>query len=193
MTPTITITKIDHDSWWGYYVGDKLYGYNDYYSFSDAEVKKEAVLQAIDSGLIASRKDPINVVLEHHTDWPELVQHPDLAELMIEEFSSELPPTLTQLKAWVRGHIRDWTAAEASPELGCQHVRTMRVNAKADDRQYHVVSHLEVERDGYAPYLDGICHGDYVELTLCLDCGNVISREFPVSDEELREAFGLDK
>jgi hypothetical protein len=81
----------------------------------------------------------------------------------------------------------------ADDKVECQHVRTMRVNAKADDRQYHVVSHLEVERDGYAPYLKGICHGDYVELTLCLDCGKVISREFPIGDEELREAFGIEE
>ncbi len=105
MTPTITITKIDHDSWWGYYIGDKLYGYNDHYNFSDAEVKKEAVLQAIDDGLIASRKDPIEVVLEYHTDWPELVQNPELVEMMLDVFSSELPPTLTQLKAWIKGHL----------------------------------------------------------------------------------------
>jgi hypothetical protein len=105
--PKITITKIDHDSWWGYYIGDTLYGYNDYYNFSDAEVKKEAVLQAIDDGLIKSRKDPIDVVLEHHTDWPEFEQNPDLLELMVDEFSSELPPTLTELKTWIKEHLND--------------------------------------------------------------------------------------
>ena len=105
MTPRITITKIDHDSWWGYYIGDELYGYNDYYNFSDAEVKKEAVLRAIDTGLVKSRKDPLEVVLERHTDWPELAQNPEIVELMTDEFSSELPPTLTQLKAWVKANI----------------------------------------------------------------------------------------
>lgn len=108
MTPSITITKIDHDSWWGYYIGEKLYGYDDYYNFSDAEVEKEAVLQAIDGGLITTRKDPLAIVWEHHHDWPELRDNEMLQEQLIDEFSSDLPSTLSELKAWIKEHS-EWS------------------------------------------------------------------------------------
>lgn len=96
----IVITKIDHDSWWGYYIGEKLYGYNDYYNFSDEEVEKEAMLQAIDQGLIKSRKekDKLNIVMDYHIDW-EFVSD-DVYEAGFEEFSRQLPETLTEFKQW---------------------------------------------------------------------------------------------
>ena len=106
-TPQITITKIDHDSWWGYYINDTLYGYNDYYNFSDSEVKKEAVLQAIDEGLIKKRSDPLEIVFEHHTDWPEFAANTDLAEVVVQQFDNELPATLTAFKAWIAEHAND--------------------------------------------------------------------------------------
>ena len=96
--PSITITKIDHDSWWGYYINDDLYGYDDYYNFSDKEVKLEGVLKAIDAGLIKNRKSPLDIKFEHHTDWAFM--NSDLFELGFEEFSSALPQTLTELKNW---------------------------------------------------------------------------------------------
>ena len=103
-TPSITITKIDHDSYWGYYIGDKLYGYDDYYNFSDDEVRKEAVLQAIDDGIIKTRKDPIETKLVYHTDWPGMGdpsnEGRDLYNEMMSEFSRSLPSTLAELKIW---------------------------------------------------------------------------------------------
>lgn len=98
--PKIVITKIDHDSWWGYYIGENLYGYNDYYNFSDEEVEKEALLQAIDNGLIKSRKekDNLNIVMEYHNDWEFMTN--DLYDAGFEHFSSELPETLTEFKQW---------------------------------------------------------------------------------------------
>lgn len=104
--PTITITKIDHDSWWGYYIGDKLYGYDDYYNFSDDEVRKEAVLQAIDDGIIKTRKETIETPLVYHTDWPGMNdtegagRDRDLYDEIMSEFSNSLPSTLTELKTW---------------------------------------------------------------------------------------------
>lgn len=100
--PVILVTKIDHDSWWGYYINDTLYGYNDYYNFSDDEVKKEAVLRAIDEGVLRNRKDPYELRFEHHHDWPEYTDAS--SEAALEEFDSHLPPTLTELKQWFRDH-----------------------------------------------------------------------------------------
>lgn len=98
--PVILITKIDHDSWLGYYIGDKLYGYNDYYNFSDDEVKKEAVLQAIDDGILKNRKDPHEIRFEYHTDWPEYTS--EAGEEMYDEFSNHLPESMAELKQWLR-------------------------------------------------------------------------------------------
>lgn len=102
--PSITITKIDHDSYWGYYIGDKLYGYNDYYNFSDDEVVNEALLQAIDDGIIKTRKDPIEIKLVYHTDWPGMSDpgagDRDLYQEIFDEFGRGLPDTLKELKSW---------------------------------------------------------------------------------------------
>lgn len=106
-TPQITITKIDHDNWLGYYIDDALYGYNDYYNFSDGEVQKEALLQALDRGLISKRTDPLDVVWDYHTNWPELVNNDQLYDIMLNTFSSELPASLADLKGWVSVHADD--------------------------------------------------------------------------------------
>jgi hypothetical protein len=74
----------------------------------------------------------------------------------------------------------------------CVHARTMQVSAKADDRQCYRVPHLGIDTDSYAPQIDGLCHGDYVDFTVCLDCGTVISMVSPVTDEDLYEAFNMD-
>jgi hypothetical protein len=73
----------------------------------------------------------------------------------------------------------------------CKHERVMHVNAKADDRQQYRVPHLDIDKDGYAPQIGELCHGDYIELTICLDCGTVIGLDVPISDEMIFEAFDL--
>ena len=80
-----------------------MYGYNDYYNFSDDEVEKEALLQVIDEGLIKTRKDLITINFEYHTGWPEFqverADRNDLYDMVMDEFSSYLPKTLTEFKA----------------------------------------------------------------------------------------------
>jgi len=88
----IIITKVDHDSWWGYYIDDHFYGYNDYYNFSDDEVKKEGILRAMEAGIISKRSDA-EVVLQHHTDLPGYSYEAD-DEL---KNRGDLPATLTEL------------------------------------------------------------------------------------------------
>lgn len=73
----------------------------------------------------------------------------------------------------------------------CNHERTMTVNARADDRQWYLVPHLDIDRDGYAPLLNHNWSGDYIRFTICLDCGVVTSLPFPLSDSDLRFAFGI--
>lgn len=96
-TPSITITKIDHDSWWGYYIGEELYGYNDYYNFTDYEVELQARMNALEQGIINKPKDPLDIKLVYHTSWDF---DDDLFEEAWEEFSGHLPDTLTEFKQW---------------------------------------------------------------------------------------------
>ena len=42
------------------------------------------------------------------------------------------------------------------------------------------------EHSGYLPYVDNICGGDYIEFSVCLECGQV-QGNFPVSDEGINE------
>lgn len=73
----------------------------------------------------------------------------------------------------------------------CKHERVIYINAKADDRQNYSVPHMGIDREGYAPHIDGLCHGDYIVMTVCLDCCTVTGMQ-PVSDEELYEAFDME-
>jgi hypothetical protein len=73
----------------------------------------------------------------------------------------------------------------------CKHARVLHVNAKADDRQEYRVPHLGIDREGYAPRIGELCHGDYIEFTVCLDCGTVVGLDVPMSDEMIFEAFDL--
>jgi len=96
----IVVTQIDHDDWLGYYIGEKLYSYGEYSSFSDNEVEKEVILRAIDDGLIKDRKevDKLNIIWNSHQDWDCMTD--DLYDVGIDNFSNELPETLTEMKNW---------------------------------------------------------------------------------------------
>lgn len=76
----------------------------------------------------------------------------------------------------------------------CEHSRTLQVSAKASDCQVHAVPHLDIEREGYAPRIDGLCSGDYINFTVCLDCGVVTSMplDLVADDSDLYEAFDIE-
>lgn len=76
----------------------------------------------------------------------------------------------------------------------CQHTRVLQVSAKASDCQVHAVPHLNIEREGYAPRIDGLCNGDYINFTVCLDCGVVTSMplELVAVDSDLYDAFDIE-
>jgi hypothetical protein len=73
----------------------------------------------------------------------------------------------------------------------CKHERVIIMSAKADDRQGYAVPHLAIDKQGYAPFIDGLCGGDYVELTVCLDCGTVVNFK-PMDDGAVYEAFEIE-
>jgi hypothetical protein len=63
----------------------------------------------------------------------------------------------------------------------CASVRLLDISAKASDCWGWTFNGQE--SDGYAPHVNGFCGGDYLDTTLCLDCGK-IQGEFPVEFEE---------
>lgn len=73
----------------------------------------------------------------------------------------------------------------------CEHKRILNISSKADDRQFFRIPHLNREIQGYAPYIKELCGGDYVHLTVCLDCCIVLQMK-PISDEELLEILDYE-
>lgn len=71
-----------------------------------------------------------------------------------------------------------------------QSQRLLLVNAKCSDLCQCIYQGKDADRetDGYVPYNLNVGGGDYVEFTVCLDCGQV-QGTFPVPEEATAEAF----
>jgi hypothetical protein len=70
----------------------------------------------------------------------------------------------------------------------CEHKRTLHVGAKASDMQNYSVPSLDLEHQGYAPMILGLCGDDYIDFEVCLDCGVILGLE-QLTDEVLIERF----
>lgn len=66
--------------------------------------------------------------------------------------------------------------------------RVLRISAKCSDLCFASVPHLGIDHDGYAPHIDGIGGGDYIDLEIDLDTGKVIGLK-PITDEQLKIAI----
>ena len=64
----------------------------------------------------------------------------------------------------------------------------MKLNAKCSDATFVEVPHLGLEKEGYMPRVAGLGGGDYINLTVCLDCGQLQGFD-KVDDEDLRDAL----
>ena len=58
----------------------------------------------------------------------------------------------------------------------CDSERILELNAKCSDRCSANLG--EGSSEGYAPRITGICGGDYINPSVCMDCGKV-QGEFP--------------
>lgn len=69
----------------------------------------------------------------------------------------------------------------------CQSTRILEVSSKASDLHSWSIGNYGCE-DGYLPDDFGIGGGDYIDFSLCLDCGKV-DGEFPlpVTEYELNQ------
>ena len=68
----------------------------------------------------------------------------------------------------------------------CESPRIARISAKHSDAFQIQVPHLDIDIGGYAPRIAGVCGGDYMRLSFCLDCGKIQGFK-PISDQELCE------
>jgi len=60
----------------------------------------------------------------------------------------------------------------------CKSERVLSLSAKCSDMCGYNLG--DKSDHGYAPYVNGICGGDYIEFDTCLDCGQ-IQGTFPAS------------
>jgi len=71
----------------------------------------------------------------------------------------------------------------------CYHNRIASVSGRTSDCCYVAVDHLNVDRDGYVPSDIGIGAGNYIDFVYCLDCGKIISTDFPIPEDVVKEAL----
>ena len=68
----------------------------------------------------------------------------------------------------------------------CDSGRLIMISGKCNDAASMSIPHLDFDHHGTTPHI-GLCDGvggDYLELTICLDCGKIQDWE-PKTDEEL--------
>jgi hypothetical protein len=71
--------------------------------------------------------------------------------------------------------------------MGCQKCgskRVLFVSGKCNDLCF--VEYDDVEKDGYVPDHLGIGGGDYIEIEVCMECGQ-LQGEWPKDDESIKE------
>lgn len=66
----------------------------------------------------------------------------------------------------------------------CKSDRIFSLNSKSSDMNNF--TYMGAEGDGYCPDVEHICGGDYIFVTVCLECGK-IQGDFPVHSEALEE------
>ena len=75
--------------------------------------------------------------------------------------------------------------------MSCTHDRTIKINAHSSDLNFVSIPHLNLEKEGYLPYIEGVCGGDDVDMEICLDCGTVVGFH-KMTDAEVKSAMKGD-
>jgi hypothetical protein len=65
-------------------------------------------------------------------------------------------------------------------------MRVLKIRAKVNDRCSTQIPHLGLDHEGYPLGIQGICHGDYIDLEIDLDTGKILNYK-TVSDETLKD------
>lgn len=78
--------------------------------------------------------------------------------------------------------------------MSCSHCgssRKMSIYGHSRDCNAWAVPHLNVENEGYAPKIPGICYEDDIDITFCLDCGMLYDFS-PIPDTKLKEILKIN-
>jgi predicted nucleotidyltransferase len=77
----------------------------------------------------------------------------------------------------------------------CGSTRILSVGAKASDCQswYYEKNGEQVgsKEQDYAPHIQSVASGDYIDMEFCADCGQIQNFE-PIAESDLEEYFGID-
>lgn len=79
--------------------------------------------------------------------------------------------------------------------MSCSHCgssRKMSIYGHSKDCNNWEIPHLKIEDDGYAPNIPGVCGGDDIDITFCLDCG-MLYHFTPISDSKLKEILNIEE
>jgi len=57
--------------------------------------------------------------------------------------------------------------------MTCECRRLLSIGAKCGDR-CTVIWPDDSQNADYAPYIDGLCSGAYIDLQVCIDCGKLV-------------------
>lgn len=69
---------------------------------------------------------------------------------------------------------------------GCCSDKIFSISAKSSDCNDY--SYKEEQRQGYVPHNLNIGGGDYLEIAVCMDCGQ-LQGSFPVNEEDINALF----
>jgi hypothetical protein len=75
-------------------------------------------------------------------------------------------------------------------------MRTLKINAKCSDlcfAEYEVDGITKAKTDSYAPNVEGLCGGDYVDLEIDLDTGQIIGWVVPTHEQIMNEMKGEEE
>lgn len=59
-------------------------------------------------------------------------------------------------------------------EIDCEHEKTFTISGKTGDRVTWSYNDGKRSKPDYAPEIEGLCGGDYIKTTVCLQCHMVI-------------------
>lgn len=79
--------------------------------------------------------------------------------------------TTTENRCKTCGNLRE---CETCFPPKCAHKRTFNLGGKSSDRNSWSTSFSDDEGDGYVPRGVGLGGGDYYDITICIDCKQVV-------------------
>ena len=78
-------------------------------------------------------------------------------------------------------------------EIECEHERTFTIVGKVGDRVSWSYNNGKRSEPDYAPEIEGLCGGDYIRTTICLQCHTVIGFSSEDVDDLIADLYEDDE